>query len=57
MFPDEPDEYLLAFKNFLLAQQAEKEDPAAALIAEIYRELLSPVSQLHNERCVRFHPG
>ena len=41
MFSDEPNEYLLAFKDFLLAQQSEKQDPdAAALIDEIYKELL-----------------
>ena len=40
MFTDEPDEYLLAFKDFLNRQQFEKEDPAAAtIIAEIDREL------------------
>jgi hypothetical protein len=40
MFTDEPDQYLLVFREFLLAQQAEKEDPAvSALIAEIEREL------------------
>jgi hypothetical protein len=40
MFTDEPQEYLLAFKEFLLRQQGEKEDPAVpALIAEIEREL------------------
>ena len=41
MFADEPDQYLISFKNFLLAQRSGKEDPAAAaLIAEIDRELL-----------------
>ena len=40
MFTDEPAQYLTAFRDFLLAQQVEKEDPAlAALIAEIDREL------------------
>lgn len=40
MFADEPDEYLIVFKDFLRRQQFEKEDPAAAtIIAEIDREL------------------
>jgi len=40
MFADEPDEYLIAFKDFLRMQEFEKEDPAAAtIIAEIDREL------------------
>lgn len=44
MFSDDPDEYLLTLKEFLLARHAEKEDPAAAaLVAEIYRELLHRV--------------
>ena len=47
MFNDDPKEYLIAFKDFLLAQQAENRDPAAAaLIAEIERELLKRVSAL-----------
>ena len=47
MFNDDPKEYLIAFKDFLLAQQAENGDPAAAaLIAEIERELLKRVSAL-----------
>jgi hypothetical protein len=41
MFSDDPAEYLIAFKEFLLAQHAENKDPAAAaLIAEIEQELL-----------------
>jgi hypothetical protein len=45
MFTDEPKQYLLAFKEFLLAQQTEKTDPAVpALIAEIERELSTRVS-------------
>ena len=41
MFSEDPEEYLIAFKDFLLAQHAENEDPAAAaLIAEIEQELL-----------------
>jgi hypothetical protein len=44
MFNEDPKEYLIAFKDFLLAQQAETGDPAAAaLIAEIDRELLKRV--------------
>jgi hypothetical protein len=40
MFTEEPDQYLSGFRDFLLAQQCEKEDPAlAALIVEIDREL------------------
>jgi hypothetical protein len=40
MFSDDPEEYLIAFKDFLVAQHAENEDPAAAaLIAEIEQEL------------------
>jgi hypothetical protein len=40
MFTDEPEQYLTGFRDFLLAQQFEKEDPAlTALIAEINREL------------------
>ena len=41
MFNEDPKEYLIAFKDFLLAQQAESGDPAAAaLIAEIEQELV-----------------
>jgi hypothetical protein len=40
MFSDEPEEYLLAFKDFLLGQHAGNKDPAAAaLIDEIEQEL------------------
>ena len=45
MFTDDPDEYLLGLKNFLLALPISKEDPAVpALINEIYRELLRRAS-------------
>lgn len=45
MFAHDPEEYLLALKDFLLAQHAKKEDPAAAaLIAEIYKELLRRIA-------------
>jgi hypothetical protein len=47
MFNEDPKEYLIAFKDFLLAQQAETRDPAAAaLITEIDRELLKRVKAL-----------
>lgn len=42
MFTEESNEYLIAFKAFLIEQHAEKEDPVAvALIAEIDREFTS----------------
>lgn len=47
MFTEEPSEYLIAFKAFLTAQHAAKDDPVAvALIAEIDREFTSRLASV-----------
>ena len=40
MFTEEPNEYLIALKAFLLEQHAGKDPVAVALIAEIDREFI-----------------
>ena len=47
MFTEEPNEYLIAFKAFLMAQHAEKDDAVAVqLIAEIDREFADRLQNL-----------
>jgi hypothetical protein len=46
MFTDEPIQYLAGFREFLLEQQANNQEPAVtALIAEIDRELMKRADQ------------